>query len=457
MRKRITNNLALKILAFLIAAFLWLIVVNIDDPVDDKTFSNIPVQVIHEEVITDNNNTYQIVDNTQEINVTVTAQRSILDKIKAEDIIATADMKELTLRTQVPIEITIKGFTGKYERASANPRNLQIQIDEEAKNNFPITPTTTGTVRSGYEVGSLKAVPEKVTLRGPKRIINSIAKVTAEANVSGLSEDETVEAKLVLYDANNNVIDQTLLANNLGKEGVSVEVELLQVKSVPIKVDTSQVSAADGYKLGKITVEPQEVDVTGDKSTLAGISEINIPSSALKLENLTQRTDQTVDISSYLPSGVSLAEENANKVVVSIQVQQPGTKTFEVSTSSITVNNIAEGLSVNYGSTVDLEIQVKGPSDVLNLFSPAKKVSIDLKYYTEPGTYTVPVKVELPDGCSLVKDVSVEIVLEKTKQSDKTQNETNNSSSNGNISNNNNNSNSDENQTDENEKKAGTE
>lgn len=236
MRKRITNNLALKILAFLIAAFLWLVVVNIDDPVDDKTFSNIPVQVTHEEVITDNNNTYQIVDNTQEINVTVTAQRSVLDKIKAEDIVATANMKELTLRTQVPIEVTIKGYTGKYEKATANPRNLQIQIDEEAKNNFPITPTTTGTVRNGYEVGSLKALPEKVTLRGPKRIINNIAKVTAEANVSGLSEDETVEAKLVLYDANNNVIDQTLLANNLGKEGVSVEVELLQVKSVPLKV-----------------------------------------------------------------------------------------------------------------------------------------------------------------------------------------------------------------------------
>ena len=148
MRKRITNNLALKILAFLIAAFLWLVVVNIDDPVDDKTFSNIPVQVTHEEVITDNNNTYQIVDNTQEINVTVTAQRSVLDKIRTEDIVATANMKELTLRTQVPIEVTVKGYTGKYEKATANPRNLQIQIDEEAKNNFPNTPTTTGTVRN---------------------------------------------------------------------------------------------------------------------------------------------------------------------------------------------------------------------------------------------------------------------------------------------------------------------
>ncbi len=55
-----------------------------------------------------------------------------------------------------------------------------------------------------------------------------------------------------------------------------------------------------GIKLGKITVEPQEVEVTGDKSTLAEISEIDIPPSALKLEELTQRTEQTIDISSYL-------------------------------------------------------------------------------------------------------------------------------------------------------------
>ena len=275
----------------------------------------------------------------------------------------------------------------------------------------------------------MKAVPEKVTLRGPKRIINSIAKVTAEADVSGLSEDETVEAKLVLYDANNNEIDQTLLANNLGKEGVSVEVELLQVKSVPIEVDTSDVSAAEGYKLGKITVEPQEVEITGDKTTLAGVSKICIPASALQLDNLTQMTDNTIDISSYIPSGVSLTEQNANKVVVSIPVQQPGAKTFEVSTNSIVVNNIAEGLSISYGSTVDLEIQIKGPGDALNLFSPAKKVSIDLKKYTNAGTYTVPVSVELPDGCSLVNNVNVEIILEKTKQNDKTQNE--NSSSEG--------------------------
>ena len=131
--------------------------------------------------------------------------------------------------------------------------------------------------------------------------------------------------------------------------------------------------------------------MTGDKSTLAEISEIDIPPSALKLEELTQRTEQTIDISSYLPSGVSLAEENANKVVISIQVQQPGTKSFEISTGSIILENIADGLSINYGSTVDLEIQVKGPNDVLNLSHLRRKSALILRIIQKPGTYTVPV------------------------------------------------------------------
>lgn len=73
---------------------------------------------------------------------------------------------------------------------------------------------------------------------------------------------------------------------------------------------------------------------------------------------------------------MSLAEENANKVVISIQVQQPGQRALRYLTGSILLENIADGLSINYGSTVDLEIQVKGPNDVLNLFSPRRKSAL---------------------------------------------------------------------------------
>ena len=393
---------------------MWLIVVNIDDPVTDKTYTGIPVQVINEEVVTSANRTYQIVDDTQEVSVTVTAQRSVLNDVKAEDIVAIADMKEISLGTQIPIEVKIEGY--KYDSAVSNPRNLQIQIDDEAKNNFPITPTTLGTVREGYVIGELKANPEKVTIRGPKTVIDSINRVVAEVDVSGLSSDTEVEARLVLYDANNNVIDQSLLANNLGKEGLSVDVKLHQIKSVKVELDTSMVTAADGYKISEISVEPQEVRISGSKSALARVTEISVPASALTAVNLTQRTERSIDISQYLPEDVSLVDENADNVVVTIAVEKPGAKNFEVSTSSITVNNLDSNLELSYGSVVDLEIQIKGPDATLNTFSIAKKVSIDLKDYTRPGTYTVPVSVELPSGCSLVNEVSVEVILEEKQE-----------------------------------------
>ena len=414
MRKRLTVNFGLKILAFFIALFMWLIVVNIDDPVTDKTYTGIPVQVINEEVVTSANRTYQIVDDTQEVSVTVTAQRSVLNDVKAEDIVAIADMKEISLGTQIPIEVKIEGY--KYDSAVSNPRNLQIQIDDEAKNNFPITPTTLGTVREGYVIGELKANPEKVTIRSPKTVIDSINRVVAEVDVSGLSSDTEVEARLVLYDANNNVIDQSLLANNLGKEGLTVEVKLHQIKSVKVELDTAMVSAAEGYKISGISVEPQEVRISGSKSALTKVTEITIPASALTAINLTQRTERSIDISQYLPEDVALVDENADNVVVTISVEKPGAKNYEVSTSSITVNNLDSRLELSYGTVVDLEIQIKGPSEVLSVFSIAKKVSIDLKDYTKPGTYTVPVAVELPAGCSLVNEVSVEVILDEKQE-----------------------------------------
>lgn len=414
MRRRLTANFGLKILAFFIAVFMWLIVVNIDDPIDENSYTGVSVNVINEEVVTTTNRTYQIVDNTQVVNVTVRANRSVLNKIKQEDIVAVADMKELSLGTQIPIDVSIPGY--RYEKAYTTPGNLQVKIEDEAKNNFPITPTTIGTVREGYVLGELNANPEKVTLRGPKSVIDDISRVAAEADVSGLSEDADIEARLILYDRNNNVIDQTLLANNLGKEGVSVEVKLYQIESIPVKLDTSKITAAKGYKISSVNVEPREISVTGDEDDLADLDEIKIPAEELELSDLTERTEKMVDITSYLPEGISPVEGNADSVLVTVLVEQPGVQNYEVSTSSITVNNLAEDLEVSYGTVVDLEIQVRGPAEALAVFSTARKVSIDLKNYGSPGTFTVPVAVELPEGCSLVNNVNVNIILEKKSE-----------------------------------------
>ena len=103
MKKRLTNNLALKLAALAFAFLLWLIVVNEIDPVERRTYSNVVVTMLHDELILNKGNTYRIV-NGNTATVTVTAKRSILEKISPEAIRATADIKDIQLSSFVPIE-----------------------------------------------------------------------------------------------------------------------------------------------------------------------------------------------------------------------------------------------------------------------------------------------------------------------------------------------------------------
>lgn len=413
MEKRLMNNVGLKILAFFVAFMLWIMVVNIDDPVTHKTFSDIPVSVINEEVLANAQQpqTYQIVDNTQVVDVTVTAKRKTLNKIKEKDILAVADIKELTLDTQIPIDITINGFEDRYDNAQANPRNLQIRLEDEETKRFPIVPTTTGTVRDGFVLGDIQAMPEKVSIRGPKSVIAEISRVEASVSVSGLSKNAILDSELVLYDSNNNIIDQNLLSNNLGTEGVGVNVQILNTKNIPLEFDTSMIRAARGYEFTGITYEPQTIQISGERDKIGSIVSLRIPGEALDITDIKEKTEKVIDVSEYLPDNVQLADENAGSVVVTIAVEKDGTKSFDITVGSITINNLSEELTMSYATADMLELQVRGPKDVLENLSLEQAISIDLKNYAVDGTYDVPVSVKLPDDCFLEKNVKVRVIL----------------------------------------------
>lgn len=436
MKKSLTNNIGLKLLAFLFAFMLWLLVVNIDDPVDTKTFDSIPVTIEHAEVVTQDQRSYQVLDGTDTVGVTVSATRSVLEKISAENIVATADMRELYLESQIPIEITIPGY--EFESATANPRNVQVKIEQNKSDTFPITVTTTGTVRDGYVLGNVQADPERVTVNGPESVIDRISKVVAQVNVSGLSEDSSIDAVLTYYDSDNNEISAEQLANNLGTTGVKVNVTLYHTARIPVTVDTSGVTAADGYSISEVTWTPEEIQLAGEEEVLDALESIRIPADAVDITSISQRTEQTVDITPYLPEGTRLVDENGNNILVTARVAREGTKSFDIPVGSITVDNLSDSLTVSgYGSGDDLEVHIGGPQEQLNSLQLSDlTVSIDLKECTKAGDYEVPVTITLPSDaadCTVETSVTVTVTLqERTTAADNTAEEdTDNESSGG--------------------------
>ena len=416
MADKLKNNIGLKIVALAFAFLLWFVVVNIDDPIDNKTYQ-VDVTVLNPDVITNAGKSYQVVDNTGSVAITVKARRKVLSNITPSNIIATADLREMQ-DTSVPIRISITGFEGQYESVSANPRNIQVKVENTQKKTFPITGVATGKTRDGFVVGELIPSPKTIDVSGPESLIAKISKVVAKVDVSELAMDTSLETKILYYDAADNLIDQSRLSSNCDKSGVSVFVDIWNTKNIDLIFDTSSIRTARGYVFAGIEVEPQKLEVSGSPDKLKDLEEIKIDKSVLKKTGLKANEEVLVDIQTYLPEGISLVDSNLGKVVVRIKVEKAGTKTLDIPTGSISVLN-APNLKLEYEKQ-GIEVTFTGKEDALNsltmesLTNGELVVAIDLVSFQSKGTHTVPLLVtKLPTGCTYSEDVTVQIKLSK--------------------------------------------
>ena len=412
---KLTINLGLKITAFVFSVFLWLIVVNIDNPVSSITYNNIPVTIVNDDIITSSGEVYQVVGE-QTVSVVVYANRQIQQELTADDIVATADIREMDTSTGlVPITVDIPNY--RDASAEAVPRNLQIQREKSGRKVFALTVETTGDERDGYIVGDMTVNPENVTITGAESTLEQIDRAVAQVDINGISEDEERSADLILFGKNGNVIGQNQLENNLGDEGITVSIEVLEQKTVPVTAEASG-SPAEGYRYTSCTAEPESVQICGKSDVIADVEEIAIPASAISVNGARNPVEQTVDITEYLPDGVRLVDENAKNITVTAMVEQEGTRTIDFLVNSIIINDLADDLSVSYETGAEIRFTFSGEQDKLDVLDISNAVSVDLSGYTQPGTYDVPVNVTLPEGITLTSEVTVQLTLVDKSESD---------------------------------------
>ena len=82
MKEKIFNNFSLKILSVLCAIVLWAVIVNIYDPTTSVTISNVNVELINAQSLTDKDYTYEVVDGSK-ISVYLSGPKSVITDIKS--------------------------------------------------------------------------------------------------------------------------------------------------------------------------------------------------------------------------------------------------------------------------------------------------------------------------------------------------------------------------------------
>lgn len=424
-KQKLTKNFGLKVMAFVFSLFLWLIVVNVDDPVTQQTFSNIPVSLENQDIITQQGNVYQVLDG-QNVTAVISARRSVLQDIESDDIIATADVKEMDTDTGlIPVEISVANLTAgrDYQTAASVPNNLRIQVEKSGKKVLSLTASTNDvSTRDGYIIGNTTVSPEKVTITGAESQIEEIDRAVAYVEASGLSKDTDLTAELRLLDKNGNILDQNQLTNNLGEDGITVHLEILGSKSVPLNFGVSG-TPAEGYQYVGVSSEPESVVIYGTQDVLNEIDSIDIPDSKINIDGAAENVETSIDITPYLPEGVSLGDEVTGTVIATALIEEEGMRTIDFLVSSVKINNLSDEFQVSYQPDAEVSLQFRGDQESLDTLDIRNAVSVDLSAYTQPGTYEVPVEVIVPDRITFMEGATVTLTLSEKPDDGSTQEE----------------------------------
>ena len=389
-KKALTANIGFKILALVFSIALWMIVVNVDDPEQTKTFTA-TVQVINVNVLTDQGKYYTLTDGNT-VSFRVTAQRSVLERLSSSDFTATADMNYLEDDERIPVDITVNRYASSV-RISAQRLYLKVEVGDEMDARFSIRGETTGDPADGFAVDEVSVVPNVISVRGPAEYVSKIESVRAYCDVTGRNMDTSETVVPVFYDADGKEVDTTRL--QVSVDTVDVYVEIVSVKEVPIVVETSG-SLADGLELTGITTDPATVMIKGESSELNRVTNITIPASVISLSDITQDLTTTVDITSYLPDGVTLLDSQDAQVSVKVGVAGETTQEFDVPVDNISVRNLERGYTTSFSaSTVKVSITAL-QSELSRLSANSITGYVDVSGLV-PGTYNLPITMNLDE------------------------------------------------------------
>ena len=253
--------------------------------------------------------------------------------------------------------------------------------------------------------------------------MDKIDRVVANVSVEGMTADSTKKANLVLYDKNQEIMsdkDTQYLTFDIGDTSVDVNVELWNTVSGITFTGEPYGSPASGYVVAGIVTTPSEISLAGTQEALDKLAEkgntVEIPSKLLKISGASSTVECKIDLEDILPSGTKAVSNQAESIIVEVEIIPLGSKQLSIPTQNIQVSDISEGLQTVFADTsITVTLQGKA-ADLQQLTASSVTASISVKDLTE-GTYELPVNITLPDGITLLSEVktSVQLVSLQTK------------------------------------------
>ncbi len=391
MKERVTHNFGLKVLSVALAALLWLVVINSQDPVETVTFDDIPVTIINEDALTAKDKIPEVVEGDT-VSVVVEARRSICDKLTKADVVAVADFEKISVTDAVPIDVSVKGYSEREaEIIRGMNQVMKLRLEDSISKDFRVKISTTGQAAEGYVIGDMVASPNMITLTGSSTQIGKVKEVVLMVDVDRISSETQTTGVPVIYDMNGDVVNSSKVT--MSTKEVTVTVPVLKTKIVNIVV-TTQGEPATGYEVGTVSYQPMAVTVAGVPTDL-----VILGSTLYATCNVSEQSgvvEENIDISSlWDPSLESLRLVDEDRLAVTVTMKKFEEKIFELTPDDVELRGLPEDLVASIGMLHATRIQVRGKeASMADVTVQSLAPYIDLSGITMPGSYRLYISLE---------------------------------------------------------------
>ncbi|MDL2248559.1 hypothetical protein LJB89_02565 [Tyzzerella sp. OttesenSCG-928-J15] len=405
-----TENVLWKIIALVMAVILWILAINIEDPIAVKIYYSVPVKIENLNVLED----FGIVLLNQEeverstVTVRVQANRKLLEgQLSSSNIAAYVDMSPISFSyldrlgeaLSAPVGVSLPDFATSAHSATATPADIKIVLDKLETREFPVTVVKTSDAADGYVSMDPVATPAAVKVKGAKTILDSIQNVRVEVDLDSASADYTVYSSLAVYSEDGEDITHKV---SVDTNEVEVFVPINRHAQIPVITPSINGFTADGYTITKVEKDVDYIDVVGKEEELASINSIKLD--PIDVTGANETMIVTRDVRDFLrTTNLSVRNGKPHEVNITITIEKEEIKEFIIPVSNIEING--EHLSAEYGESVT--VRVRGVERIVSeLSSDSIKGSVNISELAA-GEHNVPVSFALPDGIRIVGDEPV--------------------------------------------------
>lgn len=422
MKNKITANIGLKIISLLFAVVLWMVVNNIENPTVSELYSNIPVKLINTDLITDAGKVYEVLDETDVVErVTVRAPKSVHSSLNAGNIIAVADVSELSSLDTITIRFSSNIYADDIESIKGNIDTVKLNIENKRTKTLSLKATVSGEVGGGYLVGDVQTAQNLVRISGPESVIEKINRAAVDVDVTGFTNDIETNLEIRLYDEEGHLIQDNRVSQNIKSVGVSVDI--YQTKEVPIYFAVSG-EPEMGYRVsGEVKGSVETVTLAGKSSILKNIEEIEVPEEAIDVTGVTEDYVEEINIREYLPDNVFLADSAQAKIEVTVNIEREVSKELDIQSEKINVVNVPEGFRATIEELEEtIAIEVIGlPGDISELRDNTIDGRVDIAQWmeeegleeAEEGYFEIEVDFGLGDEITILEPMKVLVHLSR--------------------------------------------